>query len=108
VLLAFFVLRLGDFLVIDNCMGSVEHIGIKSTRLRSLSAIILKIPQELEQPGIEFAYPTQRLILEWAAPRPVSEGMASGSLQRRSDVSVRNSRNPASVSADRVQPSLTR
>jgi small-conductance mechanosensitive channel len=27
----------GDFLVIDDFMGSVEHIGIKSTRLRSLS-----------------------------------------------------------------------
>ena len=27
----------GDFLVVDSFMGSVEHIGIKSTRLRSLS-----------------------------------------------------------------------
>jgi small-conductance mechanosensitive channel len=27
----------GDFLIIDDFMGSVEHIGIKSTRLRSLS-----------------------------------------------------------------------
>ena len=27
----------GDFLVIDNCMGSVERVGIKTTRLRSLS-----------------------------------------------------------------------
>lgn len=27
----------GDFLVVDAFMGSVEHIGIKSTRLRSLS-----------------------------------------------------------------------
>ncbi len=28
---------IGDFLVLDNFLGSVEHIGIKSTRLRSLS-----------------------------------------------------------------------
>jgi small-conductance mechanosensitive channel len=27
----------GDFLVIDEFLGTVEHIGIKSTRLRSLS-----------------------------------------------------------------------
>jgi len=27
----------GDFLIIDDFLGSVEHIGIKSTRLRSLS-----------------------------------------------------------------------
>jgi small-conductance mechanosensitive channel len=28
---------LGDFLSIDDCQGSVEHIGVKSTRLRRLS-----------------------------------------------------------------------
>jgi len=28
---------LGDFLTVDDCQGSVEHIGVKSTRLRSLS-----------------------------------------------------------------------
>jgi len=28
---------LGDFLVVDDCQGSVEHIGVKSTRLRSIS-----------------------------------------------------------------------
>ena len=28
---------LGDSLVIDDCQGSVEHIGVKSTRLRSIS-----------------------------------------------------------------------
>jgi small-conductance mechanosensitive channel len=28
---------LGDFLTIDDCQGTVEHIGVKSTRLRSLS-----------------------------------------------------------------------
>ncbi|HYM43769.1 MAG TPA: mechanosensitive ion channel family protein [Steroidobacteraceae bacterium] len=28
---------LGDFLTIDDCQGSVEHIGVKSTRLRSIS-----------------------------------------------------------------------
>jgi small-conductance mechanosensitive channel len=28
---------IGDFLIIDTFMGTVEHIGIKSTRLRSLS-----------------------------------------------------------------------
>jgi small-conductance mechanosensitive channel len=27
---------LGDYLTLDNCEGSVEHIGVKSTRLRSL------------------------------------------------------------------------
>jgi small-conductance mechanosensitive channel len=29
--------RLGDALAIDDCQGTVEHIGIKSTRLRSVS-----------------------------------------------------------------------
>jgi small-conductance mechanosensitive channel len=28
---------LGDFLIIDDYMGSVEHIGLKTTRIRSLS-----------------------------------------------------------------------
>jgi small-conductance mechanosensitive channel len=28
---------LGDFLTIDDCQGTVEHIGVKSTRLRSIS-----------------------------------------------------------------------
>ena len=28
---------LGDFLSVDDCQGTVEHIGVKSTRLRSLS-----------------------------------------------------------------------
>jgi small-conductance mechanosensitive channel len=28
---------LGDFLSIDDCQGNVEHIGVKSTRLRSIS-----------------------------------------------------------------------
>jgi small-conductance mechanosensitive channel len=28
---------LGDFLTLDDCQGSVEHIGVKSTRLRSIS-----------------------------------------------------------------------
>jgi len=27
----------GDFLIIDDCLGSVEHVGLKTTRLRSLS-----------------------------------------------------------------------
>jgi small-conductance mechanosensitive channel len=27
----------GDFLVIDDCLGSIEHIGVKSTRMRSLT-----------------------------------------------------------------------
>jgi small-conductance mechanosensitive channel len=27
---------IGDFLTLDDCQGSVEHIGVKSTRLRSL------------------------------------------------------------------------
>jgi small-conductance mechanosensitive channel len=28
---------LGDFLSVDDCQGSVEHIGVKSTRLRSIN-----------------------------------------------------------------------
>ncbi|HVN46236.1 MAG TPA: mechanosensitive ion channel family protein [Steroidobacteraceae bacterium] len=28
---------IGDFLTIDDCLGTVEHIGVKSTRLRSLT-----------------------------------------------------------------------
>jgi small-conductance mechanosensitive channel len=27
----------GDFLVVDDCLGSVEYVGLKTTRLRSLS-----------------------------------------------------------------------
>jgi small-conductance mechanosensitive channel len=27
----------GDFIVVDDCMGNVEHIGLRSTRIRSLS-----------------------------------------------------------------------
>jgi len=27
----------GDFLVIDDCQGTIEHIGVKSTRMRSLT-----------------------------------------------------------------------
>jgi small-conductance mechanosensitive channel len=29
--------ELGDFIIVDNYMGSIEHIGIKTTRIRSLS-----------------------------------------------------------------------
>lgn len=29
--------EIGDFIIIDDCMGTVEHIGVKTTRLRSLS-----------------------------------------------------------------------
>ena len=28
---------LGDFLTVDDCQGTVEHIGVKSTRLRSIN-----------------------------------------------------------------------
>lgn len=28
---------IGDFIIIDDCMGTVEHVGLKSTRIRSLS-----------------------------------------------------------------------
>lgn len=27
----------GDFIIVDDCLGTVEHIGLKTTRLRSLS-----------------------------------------------------------------------
>lgn len=27
---------IGDFIIVDNCMGTVEHIGLKTTRLRSV------------------------------------------------------------------------
>ncbi len=29
--------EIGDFIIIDDCMGTVEHIGVKTTRIRSLS-----------------------------------------------------------------------
>lgn len=29
--------EIGDFIIIDDCMGTVEYIGVKTTRLRSLS-----------------------------------------------------------------------
>lgn len=28
---------MGDFIIIDDCMGTVEHVGLKTTRIRSLS-----------------------------------------------------------------------
>ena len=28
---------IGDFILIDDCMGTVEHVGLKTTRIRSLS-----------------------------------------------------------------------
>ena len=28
---------IGDFIIIDDCMGTVEHVGMKTTRIRSLS-----------------------------------------------------------------------
>ena len=28
---------IGDFIIIDDCMGTVEHVGLKTTRIRSLS-----------------------------------------------------------------------
>jgi len=33
--------KVGDFIVVDNLMGTVEHVGIKTTRLRSLSGELL-------------------------------------------------------------------
>ncbi|MCM8763233.1 MAG: mechanosensitive ion channel [Candidatus Omnitrophica bacterium] len=33
--------KVGDFIVVDDFMGTVEHIGIKTTRLRSLSGELL-------------------------------------------------------------------
>ncbi len=32
---------IGDFIVLDNIMGTVEHIGLKTTRLRSLSGELI-------------------------------------------------------------------
>ncbi len=29
--------EIGDFIIVDDCMGTVEYIGVKTTRLRSLS-----------------------------------------------------------------------
>ena len=28
---------IGDFIIIDDCMGTIEHVGLKTTRIRSLS-----------------------------------------------------------------------
>src|SRR3546814_19469041 len=27
---------IGDFIIVDDCLGSVEHVGLKTTRIRSL------------------------------------------------------------------------
>jgi small-conductance mechanosensitive channel len=35
---------LGDFIIVGDCMGSIEHIGLKTTRLRSLSGEQLIFP----------------------------------------------------------------
>jgi len=35
---------LGDFIIVGDCMGSVEHIGLKTTRLRSISGEQLIFP----------------------------------------------------------------
>lgn len=38
--------KIGDFLIVGDHLGAVEHIGIKTTRLRSLSGeqLIFRIP----------------------------------------------------------------
>jgi small-conductance mechanosensitive channel len=28
---------IGDFIIVDDCLGTVEHIGLKTTNVRSLS-----------------------------------------------------------------------
>jgi small-conductance mechanosensitive channel len=35
---------IGDFIVVDSLMGTVEHLGIKTTRVRSLSGELLIFP----------------------------------------------------------------
>lgn len=36
--------KAGDFIVVDNYMGAIEHIGLKTTRLRSLTGEMLIFP----------------------------------------------------------------
>ncbi|MCM8799712.1 MAG: mechanosensitive ion channel family protein, partial [Candidatus Omnitrophica bacterium] len=33
--------KVGDFIIVDDFMGTVEHIGIKTTRIRSLNGEVL-------------------------------------------------------------------
>ncbi|MFW6016556.1 MAG: mechanosensitive ion channel family protein [bacterium] len=70
---------IGDFIIIDNYRGTVEHIGIKTTRIKSLSGEQLvfsnndltnsrisnygKMKERFEELNIELAYPTQSIYL---------------------------------------------
>jgi len=87
---------LGDFLIVDDHLGSVEDIGLKTTRVRSLTvfyvlgpdytlymdcqqAINLRIHERFEAEGIEFAYPTQTLFLvKGGGPEVTSELKGGG------------------------------
>lgn len=40
-------IRIGDFIEIDNTMGSVEHIGNRSTRIRRVDGVRLLVPNSL-------------------------------------------------------------
>ena len=46
--------RVGDFIIVGDKMGTVEKIGIKTTRLKALQGEELIISNQEEQPNIEF------------------------------------------------------
>jgi small-conductance mechanosensitive channel len=56
---------IGDFLIVDNFLGSVEHIGIKSTRLRSLSGeqIVMSNADLLKSRLRNYGRMTERRVL---------------------------------------------
>jgi small-conductance mechanosensitive channel len=56
---------LGDFLTVDDCQGTVEHIGVKSTRLRSINGeqIILSNADLLRARVRNFGRLTERRAL---------------------------------------------
>ena len=66
---------IGDFITVDNVTGTVEHVGLKTTRLRSISGeqIIMAISQSRRPPVhgemLKIVYQVPKLPGSGAAPR---------------------------------------
>ena len=74
---------IGDFLTIDDCMGTIEHIGVKSTRMRSLTGeqIILGNSDLLKSRLRNFGRMMERRAVE--EPSLIGRGLLPGRVARR-------------------------